>query len=67
MTISRMERGTRFPSIQTLFLIAKALGYQPSALLARIEAMEPVILLQEDPKPYGKKGIRSKSGRPSAK
>lgn len=58
MTISRIERGQRLPAVQTLFLIARALGVPFGEFFARIEAAEPEIILQEDP---GKSSFRRQS------
>ncbi len=35
--ISMLERGKRIPTIKTVFLIAKELGYQPSILIKTLE------------------------------
>ena len=60
MTISRIERGERMPSLQSLFLIAKALGKAPSEIVHMVEGSGPAIELSEDPaKAYlSKKGTK---------
>jgi len=40
-SISRFERGVRKPSIESLFLIAKALNMSPKAIVAEIENLKP--------------------------
>ena len=37
--VSQMERGIRQPSITTLIKLCKALGVQPSVMVARMEKM----------------------------
>lgn len=39
--ISLLERGGRMPSLNTLFLLAKALDMVPSDLVAKVEKMKP--------------------------
>lgn len=62
MTISRIERGERLPSLVTLFMLAKALGYSVSEWIEEIERMSPDIQIAEGdmlnyrPRPRGKKG-----------
>ncbi len=37
--ISLLERGGRMPSLNTVFLLARALGERPSALVAKLEKL----------------------------
>jgi len=61
MTISRIERGVRLPSLLTLFLISKALGVQVKTIVSEIEALDPILEAAETPGEYrGKRGPRRK-------
>ena len=40
-SISRFERGVRKPSIESLFLIARALRISPKTIIAEIEKLKP--------------------------
>lgn len=40
-TISLYERGERKPGLQTVFIIAKALGIRPEAMVADVGELKP--------------------------
>jgi len=62
MTVSRIERGVRMPSITTLFLIARALGEDAHEIVRQVEQLNPQVLLQEDPRGYHPRPVRGKRG-----
>ena len=41
--IGNLERGLRSPSVQTLFLISRALDMPASRLIAAVEKMKPLV------------------------
>jgi len=60
MTISRIERGERLPSLPSLILIANATGHRASYLIQRIESTNLPNLLMENPQTaYRKRGRQS--------
>lgn len=61
MTISRIERAERLPSLVTLFMLAKALNCNVWEWIEEVEKLSPVISIAEgelsyNPKQRGKKG-----------
>jgi transcriptional regulator with XRE-family HTH domain len=54
MTISRIERGIRAPSMISFFLITKALSAYPHVFMKAIEQLQPIIQLQEEKGGYSK-------------
>lgn len=60
VTISRIERGVRLPSLASVLLIAKALKTPASEMIAEIETAATDLVSVEDPATtYRKKGNRS--------
>lgn len=49
MTVSRIERAERLPSLITLLQIAKVFELSGEALLRRIESYQPEIAIAEEP------------------
>lgn len=49
MTVSRIERAERLPSLITLLQMAKVFGLTGEALIRRIESFQPEIQVAEDP------------------
>jgi transcriptional regulator with XRE-family HTH domain len=49
MTVSRIERAERLPSLTTLFQIAKVFGLTGEAIMQRIECLDPEISVAEEP------------------
>lgn len=58
VTISRIERGVRAPSLGSLFALAKALNINAEEMIRQIAELQPQIQTQEDAPavPYRKKG-----------
>jgi transcriptional regulator with XRE-family HTH domain len=62
MTISRIERGVRLPSLMTLFIMAEAMQTSVQGWIEEIELLEPHITIAEPNRDYGmpkKRGKRS--------
>jgi transcriptional regulator with XRE-family HTH domain len=59
MTISRIERGVRLPSLTSMLLIAKALDTAGSSLVAQVELRQPDLVLAEPVgNRYRKRGLK---------
>ncbi len=62
MTISRIERGVRLPSLMTLFIMAEAMQSTVGEWMEEIELLDPRITIAEPNQTYGdskKRGKRS--------
>lgn len=49
MTVSRIERAERLPSLITLLQIARVFGLTGEAMIRRIESFQPEVQVAEDP------------------
>lgn len=49
MTVSRIERAERLPSLITLLQIARVFGMTGEALIRKIEYLQPQVQVAEDP------------------